>query len=257
LSEGLDSEGEAIVFATDRMVSRSYLGQFEHNIEKYRKITPTAVAMVSGNLNNFQRLFDNLNNDYSYDTLQNKIYQNIINERDANIEKNIFSRFKIDHQSINTILMKDHHNEFVTEMLNEIKDFDFSVSVLLAGFKGASAHISVINEKFIGERRDISFSAIGSGTTQAINTLYFQKHSKTDNMRTTLYNVYKAKRNSEVAVGVGKETDLFIMSSSGSLYKIDENNIKKLAQIYNKEMKYGKESKYLDNVINSLTKIND
>jgi len=254
MSEGLDEEGEALVFATDRMITSMLLGQFEHNIEKYRRLTPTTVAMVSGELNNYQKIFDNLKIEDSYDTIEQKIYDNIIKERDGMIEKEIFSRFKIDQDYIKNVLSDNMPNKIIDGMLNDIKNFEFQVSVLLAGFKGGHAYISDIKERSISYRRDISFSAIGSGSIQAINTLFFQKHSKNEGIKTTLYNVYKAKRNSEVAIGVGKETDLFILSNTGNLYKVEQENISKLSEIYESEMKYGKESKHLNDIIESLKK---
>ncbi|MFH0848658.1 MAG: hypothetical protein V1857_04075, partial [archaeon] len=39
---------EAIVFATDHMITMGNIGSFEHSIEKYRKISPNTIAMLSG-----------------------------------------------------------------------------------------------------------------------------------------------------------------------------------------------------------------
>jgi len=90
---------------------------------------------------------------------------------------------------------------------------------------------------------------------QAENTLLFQRHSKKDKLSTTLYNVYKAKRNSEVSVGVGKETDIKVMTQNDIL-SIDEENLNKLSQIYDNEIKSGKENKILEDIVNSLKNIN-
>jgi len=85
---------------------------------------------------------------------------------------------------------------------------------------------------------------------QALNTLLFQRHSKNDSLVPTVYNVYKAKRNAEVAIGVGRETDLLVLTQT-KLYKIDGNLMKILARVYDKELQFGKTNK---NINEALTK---
>ena len=73
---------------------------------------------------------------------------------------------------------------------------------------------------------------------QAINTLLFQKHSKNCEVRKCIYSVYKAKRNAEVANGVGKETEVIVLDAD-KIYYLDESELSKLSQVYDEELKYG------------------
>ena len=77
-----------------------------------------------------------------------------------------------------------------------------------------------------------------------MNTLLFQKHSKNDDLKTTLYNVYKAKKNSEAMQGVGKETEIGYLNKKG-IKMLNEKNIKILNNIYHAELNFGKENKKL------------
>ena len=250
--EDLGIDGEAIVFATDHMITLSQIGEFEHSIEKYRTINSNTVVMLSGEALLFDELLDGVPSNGTVDEIKEKIYSNMVNIRAKRIEKIVLDRFKVDFDYVKELLKLPDHNDTVSEFLGFIKEYDLETSVMLAGFKDGKAQIYEINEVDAINTRDINFNAIGSGGTQAINTLLFQKHSKANNLKVTLYNVYKAKRNSEVSGGVGKETDIYILLSNGKKYEITSEINKSLSEIYQQEMKFGKENKELDNIIKNL-----
>lgn len=92
----------------------------------------------------------------------------------------------------------------------------------------------------IPDFRDMNSHAIGSGSIQAVNTLMFQKHDKHDPLNTTIYDVYKAKRNAEVAQGVGKETELIVLTKGKGCRTITSESFKLLKEIYDNEVKQGR-----------------
>lgn len=89
-----------------------------------------------------------------------------------------------------------------------------------------------------------SIIAKGFISILAQNSLLFQKHSKQDDLKTTLCNVYKAKKNAEVMQGVGKETDIEYLNETG-ITMLDKRNIEILDEIYNIELNYGRQHKRL------------
>jgi|TARA_Y100000310_G_scaffold83483_1_gene80156 hypothetical protein len=93
----------------------------------------------------------------------------------------------------------------------------------------------------------MNFHAIGSGNLQAANTMLFQKHDKCEPLLGTIYNVYKAKRNAEVLEGVGKETELLILSLSGC-NKLNEKDLNILETIYHEELNFGKNHQDLSKI---------
>ncbi len=117
----------------------------------------------------------------------------------------------------------------------------------MVGVDNGIAKIVEIDEENMANFRDMNFHAIGSGDTQAVTTLLFQKHDKCDNLLATLYNVYKAKRNAEVLRGVGKETELLILGKETYL-KINGKNMSILRKIYEEELMFGKNHKELLNI---------
>ena len=81
--EELGIDGEAIVFATDHMITLSQIGEFEHSIEKYRTINSNTVVMLSGEALLFDELLDGVPSNGTVDEIKEKIYSNMVNSLSA------------------------------------------------------------------------------------------------------------------------------------------------------------------------------
>ena len=68
-----------------------------------------------------------------------------------------------------------------------------------------------------------------------------------------MYNVYKAKKNSEVSQGVGKETDMLVLFQDGSTL-INSDDLEKLNNLYEKELNYGKQHQDLKEIVRGYLK---
>lgn len=243
-----ENNTEAIVFATDHMISLPTIGQFEMPVEKYKKITDNAIAMLAGESLLFNDIIEQCKNNCSFDQMKEKIRQKMFDIREERIQKQLLDTYKMTYVNVLDLLKNPLHNPYSMNIMEFISKYTLNTMILLVGFKNNQAQIVEITESKVTEGRDIGFDAIGSGGMQAMNTLLFQKHSRNDSLSTTIYDVYKAKRNAEVAVGVGKETEIMILRESG-LEKIDEDRVKILSQIYDEELKFGKSNERLKNVI--------
>jgi hypothetical protein len=247
---GKDEDGkEVIVFATDHMITLPTIGQFEMTVDKYKKITPNTIAMLSGE----QLIFDDVIKDCencSFDDMKKKIQGNMILIKTERLQK-FLDTYKMTFQNLTDLLKSPTLNPFMSNMIDAISKFTLNTAILLIGFKEEAAQITEINEIRISDVRDLGFDAMGTGGLQAINTMLFQRHSKNDSLPTTVYNVYKAKRNAEVAVGVGKETDMIMLFKTG-MVNIDEDEIKTLSQIYDEELRFGKNHKKLYEIATSI-----
>lgn len=241
---------EAIVFSTDHMVSVGDVGQFEKEIKKYRVLNKNnIVAMLSGQMLLFDRILEGTNDFYDFYKIRGKIIENMAKIRKEIIKKEVYDLFGIDEDYIKTILPNPIQNPFIQRILETISNFSLQTSILLVGFDNdGKAQISEIDEKSYADYRDIHFHAIGSGSIQALNTLLFQKHSKSRDLKTTLYNVYKAKRNAEVVIGVGKETEVILLDGNG-FNSLQPEKITKLETIYEKELNYGVTHEDLNSIL--------
>lgn len=233
-----DDKEEFIVFATDHMVTTA-IGQFEHSIVKYKEIDKNTVAMLAGNPLIFDELIK-VNKNSNFDEIQTQIFQNFKKTRKEFIKREIFDIYNIDDKFFLDSLQKPIPNPIIATILKQVSEFRLGTGILLIGFdKQGNARIADISEDHMVNFRDMNFHAIGSGNIQAANTLLFQRHDKSDNLLSTIYNVYKAKRNAEVLQGVGRETELLVLKKSGC-HSIKDKNLEILKDIYEEELNFGK-----------------
>lgn len=237
---GRNDDDEIIVAATDHMITMGSLGQFEHTISKYKEINQNAIAMLSG----IPLLFDDLikmpDNVSAYFEIKSQIKKNFKKKRNEIFQDHILDLYGISWKKFQDLAIEAFPNTLIEEIMSKNTKFKLNSSILLAGFDNEKAIISEISEYTFADFRDLNFHAIGSGSIQAVNTLMFQKHDKNDSLSSTIYDVYKAKRNAEVAQGVGKETELVILFKEAGCKTLTRESFMILNDIYNEEVKVGR-----------------
>src|SRR3990167_1341025 len=159
---GKYNESEIIVFATDHMISVQQIGQFEHSIEKFKKITHTTIAMLSGEALRFEDLLDEVYDETNFDEAKKKIHKNMVKLREDMIQKQLLDIYKIDYNYLKELLRIQLANPYTQGMLDFITKFTLKTNVLLIGFKDKKAQIVEITERDMVNMRDINFGAIGS-----------------------------------------------------------------------------------------------
>lgn len=241
-----ENDKEHIVFSVDHMITTG-IGQFEHDINKYKLLTDNSVGMLAGNALLMDYFLEDDYSNKSYSEIQSVLEEKFKQKRLETIQKEILDVYTIEWDDVKEMLKKSITNDFQSQILKSITKTKLNTAILLMGFDDGKAKISQIGDGGIETYDKIYFNTIGSGSIQAQNTLLFQKHSKYDELKTTLYNVYKAKRNAEVMQGVGKETDIGYLNEKG-IVMLDVENIKILDEIYNIELIYGKKHEMLNDL---------
>lgn len=184
----------------------------------------------------------------NYEMIKNKIFENFKKKRKEVIENEIFNMFGINQDFFKESLQKPIPNPYINTILQKVAEFKLNTQILLIGYIDSVARITHIDENNVVEIRSMNFHCIGSGATQAVNTLLFQKHSKTDPLKPTIYSVYKAKKNAEVIAGVGKETELMVLNEEG-VKKLSTEDMGILDRIYKEELGYGRNHSELNNIV--------
>lgn len=235
-----EKEGEYIVFATDHMVATG-LGNFEHSIQKYRMINDITVAMLAGNPLFFDELVEVENRNASYDELKESIYQNFRKKKKDIVQKELLDPLGVRYDDIIPETVKKLQiNEIMLKIIEKMTRLNLNTIILLIGFdKNKEAQITEITQDNISDYRMFNFHAIGSGNMQAVNTLLFQKHQREEKLIPAIYNVHKAKKNAEVLQGVGKETDLFVLSHTKSCQNLNKY-LPLLNEVYDSDLLQGK-----------------
>ena len=234
-----ENNEENIAFAVDHMTSTG-IGEFEHSINKYRCLNTNTVAMIAGNALLMDYFLSDDYSNNSYKEIQKILEEKFKQKRLEIIEKEVLNIFSIDFNYVKELLKNPITNDLQSTILKRIAQTKLNTAILLIGFEDGKAKISEITDSQIGSFDQINFHTIGSGSIQAQNTLLFQKHSKECDLKITLYNVFKAKKNAEVMRSVGKKTDIGYLNRNG-INMLKDENIKILEEIYNTELNCGKQ----------------
>lgn len=142
--------------------------------------------------------------------------------------------------------------EFSLTIDREIERFDYGLYMLMVGVDETGGHLyDIRNPGVISCLDEIGHHEIGSGVVQARMTFISQRYSIATPVNEALYLTYEAKKNAEMAPGVGRETDIVIIKKE-SLIEIDENIFNQLENIY----KQRKEGKTLETLKEDLEQLN-
>jgi len=209
------------VVAADRMVTYPGFIEFEHTGRKIVEPSTCAVAMIAGDTLVGTRLAKDVveqvsGADLPVAQIASRLAARYREVRQAEVEKNILlvrgldlNGFYARHAGLNA--------QIVMLLDQQMAQFNLGVELLVAGVDTGGAHIhSIHNPGVIDRQHDaIGFAAIGSGGIHAMQTMIGFRHSSAAELRETVFHVYAAKRRSEVAPGVGIDTDVALVSASG------------------------------------------
>jgi len=205
-----------IVFCADRLVSARI--QFEGATPKIKMITNYCIAMQSSN--------DSLTSDLILEKVKAKasplektakiveivemIRQECFELKKRWVEDNILSKYNLAFESLNT-----RPDSIVKDAINEVRDchYPFEFQYIVLGLEESKeAHLYVIDQDGQYWLQDsLGFAAIGSGGELAF--LELTKHGYARNFPgvVAIPRIYLAKKVSERAQGVGRDTDMGIL----------------------------------------------
>ena len=242
---------EYVVAASDKMLTNSLIGgSFEHPTQKYKIINGKHIAMLAGNPLLFTELVsESALPKSSLKKIANDIKSSMKAKRLSHIEEEILGPFSLEKGVIGKVLEGEVPNRFMDSILDSIAKYRLDTLITLAGLENGKGQVLLISETGVHDFTEIGFNTIGSGDVEATNTLLFQQQHRGTPLMETIYNVYKAKKNAEVADGVGKLTDIIVIGAN-EIKEIDEEKIKILNKVYEDALEFGKSHKLLNEVFN-------
>lgn len=232
-----DGEDTRVVVAADRLVTAGGFMEFEHRGSKIVPLSPHALVMVAGDTNEGMRLVLEAAADMGDSTVPIPDIAEDLGERYAvarqrRAEQSILRTRGLDFQSFYE--MHNGLNGQVVMLLdNGLASYDLGVELLLAGVDENGAHIHT-NHNPGGGNQDhgsIGWAATGSGAIHVIPSMAGFEHSSDAGYGQTLFRVYASKRRSEVAPGVGRDTDLAVISKDG-MKRLSPSELDDLNSIY-------------------------
>jgi 20S proteasome alpha/beta subunit len=132
------------------------------------------------------------------------------------VEENILKTLLgADFKQFQALVSQSPSSQLLQQVLGLVSQHNLQTDLLVAGMDDSGAHIFAITHP--GQLLPLAttgFGAIGSGGVHAGVRMSLGQHTKAASLIDTIYNVYEAKRSSEVAPGVGKLTDLAVIRDS-------------------------------------------
>jgi 20S proteasome alpha/beta subunit len=238
------SESSNIIGISDRMITYGDI-QFEPNTSKIVPITKSIIAMTAGDLA-FQteilnRMIGIISMQYTSQPINHSV-EDIANlylecKKISDVKKCeniVLAPFGLTYSAFLDKQLSLQEN-FVLSLKNEIQQFRYQlpkIETIITGVDKTGPHIYVIDGDNIHCCDKIGFATIGGGSRHASSQLMLAGYNFDYELSESLLLTYNAKKRAEVAPGVGKGSDMFMIESEDSCFFINNNIIKNLEKTY-------------------------
>jgi chlorite dismutase len=239
-------DNQVIVGAADRMITS---GDVEYELVgrsttlrpvlKAVRIAPAIIVMTGGDagfqadaIHHLAQRLDGVQRPSVRDVAT--MYRDFINDSKQQIATTrVLSALGL---TSNTFISRQRelNDDFVQRVTSELWRLRINAEAIITGIDATGTHIYVVSEDEFRCDDPIAFAAIGYGARHAESQFMLAKHTRHAAPRETLLLTYIAKKRSEVAPGVGSETDMFSISQKDGLIWLTQEHIKSLQAIYDK-----------------------
>jgi len=220
---GLCNESKSVVLASDRMITMRYPPmEFEHGIPKLEIICPACMVLTAGDalahadLCRVVRNTVGLLSQPRIAVITEEVRKAYVAMRLQAISQRLLEPrgWKLDDFYGKYIRIVP--TDIVVTLDHQIANFNYGLDVLVAGADADEAHIYGLRHPGEVDCYDsIGYHAIGIGYIHAVQNLIANKYLSSLGTNLAVYFAYEAKRSAEVAPGVGKDTDMVIITKKG------------------------------------------
>ncbi len=225
----MNKKHNIVAFGSDRMVTSSYPPiEFEHKIPKIIEISEYCVVLSAGDaLRNKElckiAIADLSGKQASIEDIAQKLKSVYQQERLRAVEDVALKSRGITHEQF----VKDGTKIFPLQIYQMIDQFattfNFNLDLIVAGLdEQGPAIYGIHNPGVINSYDSIGFHTIGNGSMHGMLSLV-DTYDPDSGKAEMLYSVFRAKKVAEVAPGVGKNTDLGMISRKEKIKYFDEN----------------------------------
>lgn len=237
---------DTILGASDRMLTAGNV-QFQPPASKAYQLTKSIVVMVAGEMTIQAEIISGLRNRINT-LIAQEPPPDWLNVKDvALMYADLYNAMKARRGEIDILIplgltletFVSRQRELAPELVSSIATELIGKSLpgtgaIVTGVDRTGAHIFVVDKGTINCHDAAGFAAIGAGWYHASSHLMFSRHGKNGTLSRTLLLTYTAKKRSEVAPGVGVETDMFAVRGLGRFFEIGDHVIQELQKRYDK-----------------------
>jgi 20S proteasome alpha/beta subunit len=214
-------DGKAVVVAADKMVTFGAPMNLQTEPPSLRKIielTDKVLLVFSGNTADGEQIVSGTKPKITAPNLPvaqiaEAVQQSYSQHKQRKAEDTILKPWLgATFQQFQTLVAQSPSSQILTQVLGAIGQHNLNTDILVAGMDDSGAHLFAVQHPgVLLPLATTGFGAIGSGGLHAGVRMSLSQHTKAATLVDTIYNVYEAKRASEVAPGVGKLTDLALI----------------------------------------------
>ena len=239
-----DDAGHIVLTASDRMLTDEGLGiQYETGQGKWAKVATRVAILIADSIGVHADILRDL-----YVLLKDKqdvspkyvadLYSDLINERRAQDAERVFlsplkmtmKDFIKNNKALDPAIAQD--------LYKDISDYEVKVEAIVCGLDkdGIAALYSVNKKGVILNHTDIGFVAIGIGAVHAVPYLMAHGFWNGWPYYDALLMTYAAKKQAEIAPGVGKATDMLFISRD-NVFTLYDGLAQSLEKLYPRHQK--------------------
>jgi 20S proteasome alpha/beta subunit len=231
---------EIVVGASDRMLTAGDI-EFEPPLTKIYGLASHAVAMISGDAADQAEIISATRRRLAQGPVADvRSIVNIYSEEYAAHRRRVASSHFLEPLGLDFPTLKNGSVEpsILSNLVTQLQTSRLHTSAIIAGVDGIGSHIYVVEDPGIPRFCDnIGFAAIGYGQNHAESLFMFRQYSWQWTPDKALFLVYAAKKRAEVAPGVGRETDLFvILPAQPGVNFIPTEFVAELQKIYERDL---------------------
>jgi 20S proteasome alpha/beta subunit len=228
----------AAVVASDRMVTHGGITEFEHEIPKIVPLADRILELAAGDGLRAGRLARDVaaavpSGPVMVGDVAQLLAVRYADHRRQQVESDLFIPRGITIAQFYGGLQSQLLGQLVGMIDSQVMNFNFGVSSLIAGVDDAGAHLYSVHNPgaSVNDFQSIGFDAIGSGGLHALQSLIGFGQAGVDPLHETVFSVYVSKRRAESAPGVGRDTDMAVITAEGVTY-FDRALLEQLDALY-------------------------
>jgi hypothetical protein len=237
-------EGNIVLIATDRMWTNPYLSiQYEYPEPKIEELSSCCAAAIAGSVVLPTEACERVKEKIEHDGI------NIISqiaytfkeeysvERRKRIDDDIFKPRGFTMRSFYQEGLQRALNDTLVRLLDsEVEDYtSFDLEVLVGGVDNKGHLYVIFPPGRVEPFERIGYVSIGSGMVHAQYTFILEGYTPQSSLERALYLIFKAKKISERAPGVGQSTDIKLITKNGS-FDVPDYLMKELQTIFDSEI---------------------
>lgn len=233
--------GKSVVVAADRMMTYGppMLLQTEPPVKKIEQLTISCVLMFSGSVPDGEEIATRVKAKAT--SSHNPVVSEIAEEckagyaelKQKRVEETILRPYLgVDFNKFQTLVTQSSASQILGQILGLISQHNLQLDLLVAGIDVTGAHLyGVTHPGILVPLETMGFAAVGSGGTHAAVRLCLAQQTRASALHETVFNVYGAKRSSEIAPGVGRATDMAVILHDRISF-LDESELEGLNSVY-------------------------